>query len=167
MISVAIKNAILLILIILIIHFMLKNALREKFENPLHPQPPPSYSSSGGEILPGAVQPSPPDALTSAGATASKKSDEEELLKYVLGQADSTTEPTTCKVQNTPYVPETTSLKAPKKTIPSSNGYSEFEVINEYEDETALNGGKVLGSLSGFDSNLDDFSSIDQGFAKC
>jgi hypothetical protein len=92
--SIAVKNSILLLLVILILHFLIKNALTEKFTCNAPPPPSQSASSGGGgdddAFITGAEanltsRPAPVQLGAEALCGSGKVTDEDDLYKYVFG----------------------------------------------------------------------------------
>lgn len=159
MLGTGIKNAILLFLIILILHFLIKNTLLEKRAE----QKDDARVQKSDEVsLPKA---SAAPAAPAVAATAADK--KKELFDFVMMEDDASLPiakegfvepndkfqnelPVACgaqKIMNDEHPIIAKSKKAKDKT-----SHGDYLVIHEYEDESSLNGGKLLGGLSGFDS---------------
>lgn len=154
MLSIAIKHAILVTLIILIIHFMIKNYLLEKQANERFNQDPqpltpltlqPTSLPSQNSQLPLEQQP-----LTPPTQKQQTKTTEDELYNFVF-QVNNTTNACSPLPKQVPN-PEEGTLKASKETIVQPIN-STHQFINEYENENALNGGSLNGGLKGFDNS--------------
>jgi hypothetical protein len=178
MLSVGIKNSILLLLIILILHFLIKNGVMDKGVGITSSVPPtlPSVTSS----------PPPPPSSTKTEPPTSVKSGEhykDDLLKFVFDddkqekqlekffdpQAqppfpdDKTLKPDFPLACNTLSLMEEPKeeLKLPKEIEKPSIG--NYLVVNEYKDESVLNGGDLMKGLSGYDEFDDHFQSYECG----
>lgn len=166
MLSIAIKNALLVTLIILILHFMIKNHLLERF-TPMPSQlsqPSPQLPVSSGMVgaAPSAgiassftdisnMQSEPaPTALTASTpiTTAQPKVDKEaELYNFIFNDdAPSCAQPP----KETPYIPEPATIQAAKAPMKQSLNNDQM-FVSEYDNESALNGGMLFGGLKGFD----------------
>ena len=188
--SVALKNSILIFLVVLILHFLLKNALAngEGFavEDPhiaalasvgVKAPPAAPIGATGPladeETMSGVPSTGPigRDATREALASVSRASacNEDELYAYVFG--DEATPPRACEAAEAKKPAPTTRAAAPAapagaaappapKLAPGSNSTCQLAVINEYADEKGLNGGPVLGSLSAFDMSQSPFEQL-------
>jgi hypothetical protein len=166
MLSLAVKNAILVTLIILILHFMIKNYIVEMpVPRPLQPVSEVKQDNVTNEhftdtqIKPIEPIPQPksaPDLIDKKDALE-KKAKEDELYKFVFDDS----EITSCSppLKETPYVPEPSSIKAPKEPCKSSNLNFDNMFINEYDNESSLNGGTFFGGLSGYEITSNDYVS--------
>lgn len=181
MLSVAIKNTILLFLIVLILHFMIKKYL---FDH-RHPVVAPQVITAPANLLPPveafdasstpAAAVGPVSTTTAIANVRINGELEEQLLKYVMANSPSPGSTTHTLAAN--KVAEVTSCGAPsfqdfpvETTIKKGGaskeerGCSSFMVVNEYDAENGLNGGMIFGSLTGYNSSCDDFfSTIDVG----
>jgi hypothetical protein len=152
MLSVAIKNTILLVLITLIIHYMLLNYLFEKGLN--YQKKGTEKFSEGGTIAKTAMAaPSAPACVLQKEKTAAQLN-EELLYKYVSGN-------TFCAKD------KTTSVVAQQKVVhePKLQSLQGAMLIGEYDDESTLNGANVFDGISPFDlqaPNYQDFAVIDE-----
>lgn len=157
MLGTGIKNAILLFLIILILHFLIKNTLLEKraetkSEEHIHKSEESSLTKA-------------PVALASSPATVADK--KKELFDFVMMEDDATVPaakegfvepndkfhnelPVACDAQR--IMNEEHPVIAKSKKAKDKTSHGDYLVIHEYQDESSLNGGKMLGGLSGFDS---------------
>ena len=140
MLAIGLKNSILVILILLILHFLLKNFLLEKSK----------------------TQP-----ITSANANSVKEGfkntecDKEELIKYVAMEDDISldkyfkpsdkVESTTCTADVKPAEEENKDKKI-KADCNLNQDKKNVMLLTEYEDEKDMNGGLLPGGLSGFDT---------------
>lgn len=147
MLSVAIKNVVLVVLIVLIIHFLLKNHLLDQVHKEafiLDKTTPPQAN----EPCP---FPTPLLETMKGDEHASKKTkDADELYKFVFDDIPKTE---SCNAQNTelPMVIEQGTVKPSKRPNKPSLDYDN-EILNEYDDESALNGGNYFDSLKGYDT---------------
>lgn len=174
-VSVAVKNSILLFLIIMCLHFLIKNTIAETTEgfsgsecaaNAAPPAPAPTESV----LLPSSVLRAAPllkeDVMIESEkvcATSSikecpavsempvLKNDEDDLYQYVFGESlESKTE---CSA---PKSDKSTSLAASPKQqkAPCSEGFGDISgnmIIGTYKNEKALNGGEMFNGLLGYD----------------
>lgn len=162
MMSVGIKNAILLLLIIMILHFLIMNVLVEK-------------SSSSKETTPKKMT----EAFKKEADETVVKSDEidkkqDDLMAYVSSsnEFEEYVDANEAKFEkNMPIICDTKTImndeeqivtKVPKKTkiYDDKINNNNFLVIQEYEDESSLNGGKVFDGLCGYDEYGDTYQSI-------
>lgn len=193
--AIVIKNTILVILIILIGHFMVKNFLLDK-KNRL-----PTYKEQPNKGLGGALVPirnelapapivpenetpiakpsSDPVSLVQGGLDKAK----EELLKFIDGDDDIEgyfgnesvlgTQPTdNCKPKmqdnvfplSTTCNPNIQSLPQPEMDVKANCNLTQTKknvmMINEYADESTMNGGALYGGLSAFDSFDNNYQSF-------
>lgn len=158
MLSIAVKNAILVVLIVLIAHFLLKNYLYEKSAHAPHTPPtlPPKPETErfADESTSSQVTELPAELNGQTGQTV--KSEADELYKFVFN--DET--PGQCAPpQPALYVPEPATLKAAKEPTKQSLNQENL-VLNEYENESVLNGGALFGALSAFDSYAGDYVTL-------
>ena len=143
MLGIAVKNAILFLLIILIIHFLLRNILIEKKGDTLQE-----------------VKEIPHTKETVLLKTKNIEDQKNELLKFVMDDIETFQEQ---PIIDSTYKNEISTLTDTKKgitpttdNVPQKKGKrnpgqnDNFLVIHEYEDESSLNGGKVLDGLDGF-----------------
>lgn len=144
MLSIAVKNSLLVILIILILHFMLKNHLLEQnaiisktltLEGTSKIRPTTPRKEEGIESL----------QLTADPAKA-KYNKEEELYKFVFETDAKQCDPPS----HEPPVVDKGTLQKPKPISKQALNQTNL-VVNEYENESALNGGNLFGALSGYD----------------
>lgn len=150
--AIAIKNSVLLLLIILIIHFLIKNALIEQYEESFQ-----------------ATVVAERNATSSCNATASSEStatatatvtatDDEDLYKYVFG------EPTDCaaaaeltRESNKGCGDESKKATKPptiskcKTACDGSGDINGNLIVGSYADENGLNGGALFDGLLGYD----------------
>lgn len=155
MMSVGIKNAILLLLIIMILHFLIMNLLLEKT----------SSSKKNTE----AFKEDAHETFVKGDETNKKQDD---LMAYVSSNNDFEEYVDANEAnfeKNMPVVCDTKTLmkddepvmKVPKKDKRHSDTINNnFLVIQEYEDESSLNGGKVFDGLCGYDEYGDTYQSI-------
>lgn len=128
--SVAIKNSILFFLILLIFHFSFKNALKNKSKD----------DAAGFKASPGV------------------ESQPEDLFAYVYGGGgvSGALDIGLSALQGPPPAIGS-SKKQQKNEVSNNNGVSSggfasgAAVVNQYPNETPMNGGVVFGSLNGFD----------------
>jgi hypothetical protein len=164
MLGTGFKNVLLFILIILILHFLIKNAILEKKGISL---------GFGKEHLTPENKSS--DTKDNKKKNHVKTPDEhkQELFKYVMedGEVEKFFEPSTHKelpepndIFETEYSIACDASNAVKETpVPKKKGKSpddqdnNYLVIHQYKDESSLNGGKLLGGLHGYDSYLNNF----------
>jgi hypothetical protein len=161
MLGTGIKNAILLFLIILILHFLIKNTLMDKKPEGF------SSLSSDKELnhkkekkVEFNIEKTTPSLKPSSSMEDKKK----ELFDFVMMDDEPSTKegfvepndkfhnelPVACdakRIMNDEDPIIKKSKNAKDKTL-----HGDYLVIHEYEDESSLNGGSLLGGLSGFDS---------------
>lgn len=183
--ALAIKNTILVILIILIVHFMVKNVLLEK------PQSKPVQTVSAPEPAPTVVvskkadadiPPSKPssDAVPTSKQQGGLDKAKEELLKFVSDDDEdldkfftkcTTTTPASsdnamCK-SHPPFPLSTTCdpaiQKLPeatlcaKKTTDTQESKKKVMILQEYDNENSMNGGDLYGGLKAYDMFDDNY----------
>ena len=159
MLSIAVKNALLIILIILIFHFLIKNYLLDNTKAHFTQQ---EAQESKTQVplqyldAPSCASQSPiPEALPMP--TESLKVDKEaELFKFVFEDPPATCSPPL----ESSYQPEAGSIKKPKTATGETPVTHDQMFINEYDNESVLNGGSLFGGLSGFDSMAGNYSSL-------
>ena len=151
MLSLAIKNAILVTLIILIIHFLFKNIIIERQEEPYHihtdktekeKEPEPIITKPIPEPLPKETFTAPPILL---------KNNEEELYKYLFQ------EEVLKPIEKPKLDSESTSLETRKAEA------DEFDnmIIGKYDGESVMNGGVLMNGISG----VNNFSMLYETFS--
>ena len=174
MMNVGIKNAILLLLIILILHFLLMNIIAD------HQQT---------RSLPNTTSPplAQPSKEIEKGKESKKetfeceKTKQDDLLAYVMQeeggfgglQADWVDSndykfdkelPVVCDtsklLESDQNLPQMKPKVSSKETTTRGNINNNFLVIQEYENESGLNGGKVFDGLCGFDEYGDSFQTL-------
>jgi hypothetical protein len=147
MLGTGIKNGILLLLIIMIFHFLIKNAVleRQRTNEPIVSEGP---NEGGLETVADAQH--------------------DELYKYVMDGDTKEEFDEGCKPREKPQPsPETldttypiacdaTQVMQPKHDLKKKEKHPEqvndFLVIHEYRDENPLNGGKLFDGLQGYDA---------------
>lgn len=154
MLSTGIKNAILFVLIILILHFLIKNITLEKEKSQLKAKEP-------GHVL---SQESPQQPLSVAAKSPEEK--KKELYKYVMDETDiekffepkiipepndafDTSYDIACDGEKALHDESPSQKKVQKEVKNEAN--SAFLTIHEYADENALNGGALFDGLNGYD----------------
>lgn len=194
--ALVIKNTILVILIILIGHFMVKNILLEK-TTPTKPNAKPDAKPADKPEA--KLESKPQDASAPIDSIVSKPSNDvqpvqggldkakEELLKFIDDDNDNdddnlddyftktTTDGTlpapltpfntkmgenplplntTCDqtVQQLPAASTIPAIPAIPATINTINTTKSLAVVNEYENESTMNGGQLFGGLGAFDA---------------
>lgn len=142
MLSIAVKNSLLIVLIIFILHFMLKNHLIERYQD---------RDTSKTTMVPKVVQPEEPKQDL-------PKTQEQELYKFVFESELETSEPAQACFPPSQSNIDPGTVKQPKQPQDACNliGLSSF-VLNEYDNESALNGGNLFGSLTGYDGSISDY----------
>lgn len=161
MLSVAVKNAILVILIVLILHFLLKNYLLERRTGPNDkPAPMESFESSPAYVPVTTQKPVASQSLpTPVNETDTKVTDSaSELFKFVFDDSSilQSYESSECKPSSLSSVPEPSSVKPSKQPEKQTINFDNL-VLNEYDNESVLNGGNIFNSLKGFDSLAGDY----------
>jgi hypothetical protein len=191
-VAIVIKNTILVILIILIGHFMVKNFLLDKkIPNSYKTEP---NKDLGGPLVPlkNGIVPAPivPENETPIAKPSSEPVSKiqggldkakEELLKFIDDEEESVerffgtdtdlgTQPTdNCKpiVQESMF-PLSTTCDPKIQSIPNlekpvkancnlDQNKKNVMLLNEYENESTMNGGQLFGGLSAFDSFDNNF----------
>lgn len=163
MMGVGIKNIILFVLIILILHFLVKNAILEKKrDGKEHLKPENDVSDT-------TIKTTKTEPLCNNNSAQLPKTVEEqkkELFQYVMDEAEIEKffepqllpEPNdkfeneysiACDARNAVKDPSVSDWK--KKTKDPPNQSNNYLVIHEYSDESGLNGGKLPGGLDGYD----------------
>lgn len=151
MISIAIKNAILLILIVLILHFMLRDMRPRSGSSTSIKNTSVEQVTEGYDMAPpNASSPAPATGqiITSTNAVVSNSNEEEELMNYVMTlNINKMEEPT--KGDANPILTTKKSEHVSMDTQKLSNAM----LIGSYNDENPMNGGNLFAGLSGYDSN--------------
>lgn len=181
MLSLAIKNTILMVLIILIFHFLIKNYLLEQDYVPTQKKTADAPIQTAPEVKLESVTTNPAvekavtpviEKLTDSKPMPIKSnlttSADDELLKFVFGQEDTATVP----VESKPSFKKSTPLSQLPTGAPSSssnpdvdNGGASFTVIKQYENENIMNGGDLFKGIQGYSLGAEDaFSSLDAFF---
>jgi len=167
MFSLALKNGIIMILIILILHFLIKNYLFDK--KPQAPQLPqtfventPSTSvSTQVAAMSALLQSQPPLQPPIEPKKQDKSYEDDELLQYVKSLAEPQPKPdaSSCEPVVTKLDPgySSSALKTPRVVGDPSEKQSQYYLLNEYEDESVMNGGKMFANIDGFEE-YDKFS---------
>lgn len=162
MMSVGIKNAILLLLIIMILHFLIMNVLVEK-SLPSKEKTPKKITETFKEAS--------KETFVKESETDKKQDD---LMAYVSSNNEfeeyvdaneakfEKNMPVVCDTKTIMNDDEPVIMKVPKKekTHDDTINNNNFLVIQEYEDESSLNGGKVFDGLCGYDEYGDTYQSI-------
>jgi len=149
MFGVGVKNAILFMLIILILHFLIRNLMLEKHLSL-------SVKSEKKEQMQ-AIEREEDDFPFETKRVEDKS---KELYEYVMREEEHFTEPQPNESFETQLpvacdanliMKTNISKELPKEEKKLTSQKNPFLVIHEYEDESALNGGKVFDGLDGFD----------------
>lgn len=192
--AIIIKNTILVILIILIGHFMVKNFLLDKKTHPTYKQEP--NKDLGGALVPIIKDLAPSPIVPENETPLAKPSSDpvstiqggldkakEELLKFIDGDDDiegyfgNDTElgiqpSDNCKPKvqdnifplSTTCNPDIQSLPKTDKSVKANCNLNQTKknvmLINEYDDESTMNGGALYGGLSAFDSFDNNYQSF-------
>lgn len=183
--ALAIKNTILVVLIILIVHFMVKNVLLEKPQSkpaqPVSSVPTPALEPEPLPVKNADIPPSKPSSDEVRGGLDKAK---EELLKFVSDDDEdldkfftkcTTTTPkssdnetckshppfplsTTCDpaIQKLPSSTPQATLCA-KKTTDTQESKKKVMILQEYDNENSMNGGDLYGGLKAFDMFDDNY----------
>jgi len=167
MMNVGIKNAILLLLIIFILHFLVMNMITDK-----------QIKTNNGT-----TSNQEPSKLSNDDTKDDKKEPfecetkkDDDLLAYVMqGESGNQTEwvdSNDAKFEKEmPIVCDTKNILDPEPTLPPmkpkvsskvkfAENNNNFLVIQEYENESGLNGGKFFDGLCGFDEYSDTFQTV-------
>jgi hypothetical protein len=159
MLATGIKNCVLFILIILILHFLIKNSLLDK--NREH-------------LVSTTQQAAKEDTIEQHESKDNDKDNDKELFKYVMEETEpskffepqandnfETASPVACDakvIMNTSTFEETK-----KKSHSPKNQQNNFLTIHEYEKESGLNGGNLFDGLSGYDENYSNYEAYHCG----
>jgi hypothetical protein len=185
MLSVAIKNAIIVILLIFIFHFLLKSHLYEK---QTYSNLQPLIKSKVVEEPPKVAEPVPCLSVPAVPVKQShetfeapeKKSDDSDLFRFVFEDSAKKPEPregTRIAAKCPAFSPtsgDTTGIaacnthvvKAPEADESAAKCDAKaFSIINEYENESIMNGGQIFQGICGFDGSEPTPSSIDAFFS--
>lgn len=165
MLSIAVKNSLLVVLIILILHFMLKNYLIERDRQTFTNSPVKTvvHTEESATPIPSQIGESKSAEISFEPENPVKDADE--LYKFVfdddpielasnLGKMSSLGS-AACDAPKQ-HIPDPATMKAaknPQKQAINNN----FLVLNEYDNESALNGGNIFGNLSGYDGIAGDY----------
>lgn len=178
--ALAIKNTILVVLIILIVHFMVKNMLLEKPLQPVQSAPIPAPKPTPVPVPSADIPPSKPssDEVPKAKQEGGLDKAKEELLKFVSDDDEdldkfftkcTTSTPlssdnTTCKsnVPRDPPFPLSTTCDPAIQKLPSLTQSSlcakkttdtkkKVMILQEYQNENSMNGGDLYGGLKAYD----------------
>ena len=171
MLSIAFKNGIIMLLIILIVHFLIKNYVVGKARPPTnHIEQPiditlipkayninvynPKACDEPFVEIDESVPPMQLIAPTQAPIAPSFIPDDEELLKYVksldsnISFNSNTKKGTFCDIETTDV-----SIKKAKPIDPSTNSTPYF-MLNSYDDENTMNGGHIFKNIDGFEETM-------------
>lgn len=179
MLGLAVKNVILFTLIILIFHFLIKNAIVDRKPAPAPtatlPVAPPQKGGYEGFV--GHIRPERPDG------PELYDDERKKMMSYVLQEEEADLDTvfsqkiiTECSKESCPK--KTDDAKLPLSTTCDANiqelkpedpmkvkadcklpqDHKSFMLIKEYENEKDLNGGKLFDGLQAFDSYEDYFS---------
>jgi hypothetical protein len=156
MLYAAIKNAVLVVLLICIVHYVIRNAMLESF--PVNAPLAGGHEPHPDVTIPQPTQPHVP-SMSSGAATAGSKDDSVEddpEAKELFAWAHSEDPCTEKKFADTP------SMKSPdrKGCPPSTQDVRGATVIKEYSDEKGINGGSFFGGLFGYDGTQSSWSSV-------
>lgn len=165
MFSVAFKNGIIMLLIILIVHFLIKNYMSGLKPSASMQLPPIQTIESKKNVKDEqfvpyetsvlASPPPPPPPPPLASTMPSVLPDDEELLKYVQSLEDSSNITFNASTKNTSTCeadPEVT-LKKGKSVDPTSQS-SPYFFLNEYDNENVMNGGHLFQNIDGFETSM-------------
>ena len=150
MLSVAVKHAILAILVILIIHFIIEKHLVEKSyvatfvvdSKDVNTQPTMTPSVTTPTSQPTVIK------------VQDIQKDEDDLYNFVFKDSNE------CNMKLSDN-PEESSLKRVAKVLTDQDQTSsEFYTLNQYENETAINGGNLFSNINGFDNAFTMFSPV-------
>jgi hypothetical protein len=160
MLGTGLKNGILFVLIILILHFLVKNALIEKKMEHLS-ELQPVLKSKSDEV---SVQKEPklPPVVDQCGKKLPKSEEDmkNELLSYVMEDGDKPSglpEPNenlnhyniACDART--IIKEESPFPVAKNAKNPDRQAGNYLTIHEYSNESTLNGGKLFGNLEGYD----------------
>lgn len=169
MLSIAVKNSLMIIVFILILHLIIKRYLVEQYTQ--SPTACPATHSEPAPVIIDSTNAAPVNAPTadlkpknileaSEGSKSkvpegSKSASEEELYNFIFN--DNKPPAGACEApKETPYVPEPATIKGARP--PSANSIQNDQmIINEYESEMSMNGGALFGGLSAFDASAGNY----------
>lgn len=170
MFSIAFKNGIIMILIILIVHFLLKNYLIDHriagfTQEPMPaPVPVPTPMEVKVPAPPSKVIEDDPVPSKNAPATAGKTvrfaDDDNELLAYVKSLDEDPTVPINCDTKLDPSSVIKSSLKKSKPIHDPSNASGSLYYVSEYEEEDVMNGGMLFENINGFDNEAKSYGEL-------
>lgn len=176
MLSLVIKNAILIILIILIVHFLLKGMLDErKAPSVIQPQTSPAPSGSLGASAPKTELTAEPMPLSMplsssllenmSNPNPNPNSTKDDLFSYIYGGKDvsapASLEEREKDTENEKgKIHESPSPVGDEKEAPKDAGTSHHMIIREYTNEKPLNGGNLFNGLSAFDAEFAPYASL-------
>lgn len=176
MLSIAIKNAILTVIIILIFHFLIKKYLFElslqlppvKPKKTIVEKDDETVKPTTHQLSP--TTPLPPPVPESIPPAKPKKSDDE-LLNFVFEntlelpkqQMPPPASSSGISATTTEVVKTTTNPTEPNAPMMMKNA-EKFTVINEYDNESVMNGGQIFQGISGYDGPNSNFVSLDVYF---
>lgn len=169
MLSLVIKNAILIILIILIVHFLLKGMLDER-KGPSMIQPQAQAQAQTQTQAQTQVQPAAPSLFSAEpmpissnlleGMT-SNNGTKDDLFSYIYGGKDVSASVSASfeEKEKEKDIPKASSL-GDEKEPPKDAGTVHHMIIREYTDEKPLNGGNLFNGLSAFDAEFAPYASL-------
>jgi hypothetical protein len=150
MFAIAIKNTILVFLIILIFHFILKNQQLSHTHKETFEKPKASADASVEKVL----SPTEDQKLDTFVDFSNTKNDEEELLKYVYSNKETDFMKEPCmEIKTDIPSTETLTAKSSKTVSDSQQTLGDAMLIGAYDDESTMNGATIFGGLQGFDES--------------
>jgi len=156
MLSCALKNSILLILIVLIIHFLIKNHLYE-FNMESYDEKTKPIRNKLESVVEAAATIEKYEQPVNQVESVIKKQDDD-LYKFVF--EDMVPKSTSVAVEDNCKIP-IGNVDAPKM-VPTSGplkqDFDKYMMINEYSDENIMNGGELFQGIKGMDTFESNFS---------
>lgn len=165
MLSLALKNGIIMILIILILHFLIKNYLVDHRPQPQQ-QPQPFATSSKPAIMEAITEPIvdmhidfssdvSKDVEPQNKASPQTDIDSDDLLNYVKSLTEGDPPKLvddSCEIKLDPGYTNS-SIKRGNPVKDPSGVVSQYYTINEYDDENVMNGGRIFSNIEGYEHN--------------
>lgn len=154
MLATAIKNFVIVALLLLILHFLIKNALVERFPvgAPLALSPSPRVRASDP-----APAPEGPSTVASTKPSTADPDDAKELFEWAYKEEASRPACT----PNHLDVADIFKKSEKRGHAPNQQRLKDAVVINEYSDEKVMNGGPLFAGLHGYDGADSKWSSVD------
>jgi hypothetical protein len=169
MLSTAIKNSLLVIVIILILHFLLRRIINEQNEemsnyhdtrehvtntnndyyDQINEQSPPKANIEENECDKAKCQQNEVHVVDTITSIETNKHDD--LYNHVFGKKEDDVQQEMVEVNQESIVE--------RKNKPNQTAMSTL-IINEFDNENAMNGGELFGNLKGYDMGLMEYDSF-------